>query len=177
MRMTAIAAVDQNWGIGKNGQLLVSIPEDQRDVFRKHTLHSTVVYGRKTLDTFQGERLLPKRTNVILSRNSDFVKEGAMIVHSEDELRCFLDRLDDPDVAAQYAPAGKIFLIGGEDVYHRFLHLCTEAIITKIQSAFSADAVFPNLDTLSEWDLEEESLPVLSVTGFTFSVCRYKRVK
>ena len=50
--MIAIVAVDENWGIGNKGQLLISLPEDQKDNFRKKTLEHTVVLGRKTLETF-----------------------------------------------------------------------------------------------------------------------------
>ena len=62
--MIAIVAVDENWGIGNKGQLLVSLPEDQKDNFKKETLGNTVVLGRKTLDTFPGGRLLPERKHI-----------------------------------------------------------------------------------------------------------------
>ena len=88
--MIAIAAVDRNWAIGNKGQLLISLPEDQKGVFKKYTAGHTVVFGRKTLETFPGQRLLPNRVNVILSRNFDFEKEGAVILHSVDELQDFL---------------------------------------------------------------------------------------
>ena len=89
--MIAIAAVDLNWGIGYKGQLLISLPEDQKGVFRKYTSGHTVVYGRKTLETFKDQKLLPKRQNVIMSRNYEFEKEGALILHSANELQDFLD--------------------------------------------------------------------------------------
>ena len=47
--MKAIVAVDKNWAIGYKGELLVSLPEDQKDVFKALTLGNTVIYGRKTL--------------------------------------------------------------------------------------------------------------------------------
>ncbi len=50
--MQAIVAVDSNWAIGNKGQLLVSIPADQKDNFRKRTMGKTIIYGRKTLETF-----------------------------------------------------------------------------------------------------------------------------
>ena len=174
MRMIAIVAVDQNWGIGMNGELLARIPEDQRDVFRKETLGFPVVYGRKTLLTFPEEKLLPKRLNVILSRNPDFVKEGAVVLHSETELRVFLEcgTSADGDCASS---SEKVFLIGGDEVYRSFLHLCDWAIVTKIHHSFAADAWFPNLDGLEEWELTEESDVVESVTGYSFSICHYSR--
>ena len=166
MKFTAIAAVDENWGIGYEGNLLVSLPEDQKGVFRKFTSGNTVVYGRKTLMTFPGQRLLPNRTNIILTTDKDFVKEGAVILHSKEEL-------------IQYEkdhPQEKIFLIGGESVYNTMLDLCDWAIITYIHKKYTADAFFPNLDEDKDWVLGEEGPEILSEAGVSFNVRIYDRL-
>jgi Dihydrofolate reductase len=165
MSMIAIAAVDKNWGIGYKGDLLISIPEDQKGVFRKYTAGNTVVFGRKTLLTFPGERLLPKRVNIILTRNEDFGKEDAVILHSKEELKKY--EQDHPDE--------KIFLIGGASVYESMLDLCDEAIITYINKEFTADAYFPNLDENPEWELDHEEDEVMSEVGVSFNVRFYRR--
>ncbi len=167
MSMIAIAAVDENWAIGYKGDLLISIPEDQRGVFRKYTAGNTVVYGRKTLMTFKDEKLLPKRVNVILTRNPEFEKEGAVIVHNEEEL----------DEYAKTHPEETIFLIGGESVYTSMLGLCDEAIITYIHKTFTADAYFPNLDENNEWEMYEEEDEIVSEVGVSFNVRHYRRIK
>ena len=166
MSMTAIAAVDENWAIGNKGELLISIPEDQKGVFRKYTSGNTVVFGRKTLLTFPGERLLPKRVNIILTRNTSFEKEGAVILHDREELREY----------EKMHPDEKIFLIGGESVYKSMLDLCDEAIITYIHKTFEADAYFPDLDQLKDWELVEEEPEVLSEVGVSFNVRHYRRI-
>ncbi len=166
MSMTAIAAVDENWAIGNKSELLISIPEDQKGVFRKYTSGNTVVFGRKTLLTFPGERLLPKRVNIILTRNPSFEKEGAVILHDREELREY----------EKMHPDEKIFLIGGESVYKSMLDLCDEAIITYIHKTFEADAYFPNLDQLKDWELVEEEPEVLSEVGVSFNVRHYRRI-
>lgn len=165
MSMTAIAAVDKNWGIGYKGDLLISIPEDQKGVFRKYTAGNTVVFGRKTLLTFPGERLLPKRVNIILTRNDNFEKEGAVILHNREELKKY--EADHPDE--------KLFLIGGASVYESMLDLCDEAIITYINKEFTADAYFPNLDEDPEWELDHEEDEIMSEVGVSFNVRFYKR--
>ena len=162
--MIAIAAVDKNWGIGNKGQLLISLPEDQKGVFRKYTAGHTVVFGRKTLETFPGQRLLPNRVNVILSRNFDFQKEGAVILHSVDELQDFLD-----------LSADEVYLIGGASMYNSLIGLCDKAIITSIRAEFEADCYFPNLDEDPDWELESEEDPVMSEKGVEFTVRHYKR--
>ena len=166
MSMTAIAAVDENWAIGNKGELLISLPEDQKGVFRKYTAGNTVVFGRKTLQTFPGERLLPKRVNIILTRNRDFTKEGAVILHDRDELEKYI----------KDHPEEKVFLIGGETVYRSMLDLCDEAIITYIHKSFEADAYFPNLDENEEWELEREEDEIMSEAGVSFNVRFYKRI-
>ena len=164
--MIAIAAVDRNWAIGNKGELLISLPEDQKGVFRKYTSGNTVAFGRKTLMTFKDERLLPKRVNIILTRNRNFEKEGAVILHDEDQLLEY----------SRLHPDEKIFLIGGAEVYRTMLHLCDEAIITYINAEFEADAYFPDLDELEDWEMVEEEPEVMSEKGVSFNVRHYRRV-
>lgn len=163
--MIAIAAVDRNWAIGNKGQLLISLPEDQKGVFRKYTSGHTVVFGRKTLETFPGQRLLPNRVNVIMSRNYDFKKDGALILHSTAELEDYLRMTADNEV----------YLIGGASLYNSMIGMCDKAIITYIHSEFEADVYFPKLDEDPEWELEEEEAPVMSEKGVEFTVRHYKR--
>ena len=162
--MIAIAAVDRNWAIGNKGQLLISLPEDQKGVFKKYTAGHTVVFGRKTLETFPGQRHLPNRVNVIMSRSFDYQKEGAVILHSVDELE---------DLLA--LSADEVFLIGGATMYNSLIGLCDKAIITSIRAEYEADCYFPNLDEDPAWELTEEEPPVMSEKGVEFTVRHYKR--
>ena len=84
--MNLIAAVDNNWAIGKNNQLLVRIPMDQK-FFREMTTGKVVVRGRKTLQSFPNSRLLKIRTIIVLTLNPSYEVEGAVVVHSLDELK------------------------------------------------------------------------------------------
>ena len=79
--MNLIAAVDRNWAIGKNGQLLVAIPQDQKR-FRDMTLGKVVVMGRRTLESLPGGRPLPQRTSLVLSSDPDYQVKGALVCHS-----------------------------------------------------------------------------------------------
>ncbi len=63
--MNLIVAVDKNWSIGNQGQLLVNIPEDKR-MFREETLGKVIIMGRKTLESFPGKQPLYGRTNIVL---------------------------------------------------------------------------------------------------------------
>ena len=89
--MNLIAAVDNNWAIGKNNNLLVRIPMDQK-FFRETTTGKVVVMGRKTLESFPGGRPLKMRTNIVLTHNPDYKVDNAIVVHSMEELHEELKR-------------------------------------------------------------------------------------
>ena len=163
--MIAISAVDKNWAIGNKGQLLISLPEDQKGVFRKYTSGHTVVFGRKTLETFPGQRLLPNRVNVIMSRSYEFEKDGAVILHSTDELQDFLLLSED-----------EVYLIGGASLYNSLITLCDKAIITSIRAEYEADCYFPNLDEDPDWEITATSEEQYYF-DLTYHFVKYERKK
>ena len=83
--MNVIVAVDEAWGIGKDGDQLVYLSADLRR-FKELTLGHPVILGRKTLSTFPGGRPLKGRRNLILSRDPDFHPEGAEVYRDLDAL-------------------------------------------------------------------------------------------
>lgn len=103
--MDCIVNVTQNWGIGKDGDLLVSISADLRR-FRALTTGKTVIYGRKTLLTFPHARPLPNRENWILSATPGFSVPGAAVFPSLAALQ----------EALRTRPADSLCLIGGASV-------------------------------------------------------------
>lgn len=144
--MNIIAAVDANWGIGLQGKLLVSIPDDMK-FFRQMTMGKVVVMGRKTLESFPNGLPLGGRTNIVLSGNKTFSVKGATVVHSIEELEEELKKY----------PSEEIYVIGGESVYRQLLERCDRAYITKIDFSYTADAYFPNLDEDPDWTLLADS--------------------
>lgn len=144
--MNIIAAVDQNWAIGRGGRLLVSIPRDMKH-FREETMGKVIVYGRRTLQTFPRGMPLEGRTNVILSSNPDFRVRNGTVVSSLDGLMEALKAYRDDDV----------YVVGGESVYRQLLPRCSTAHITKIDRSYEADAYFPDLDADPEWEITADS--------------------
>ena len=138
--MNLIAAVDKNWAIGKNNQLLVRIPMDQK-FFRETTTGKVVVMGRKTLESFPNGLPLKNRTNIVLTRNPKYQVKDAIVVHSMEALREELKKYNSED----------IYIIGGEQIYKALVDECDVAHITKIEYEYDADAYFPNLDEKPEW--------------------------
>lgn len=144
--MNLIVAVDENWAIGKDNKLLVSIPSDMK-FFRQTTTGKVVVMGRKTLESFPNGLPLKNRTNIVLTRSRDYKVKGAVMVHSVPELLAELEKYNSEDV----------YVIGGDSVYRELLPYCDTAHVTKISHAYEADAYFPNLDVMEEWEVTGES--------------------
>lgn len=160
-----IAAVDEHWAIGCKGKLLVSIPNDHK-MFREMTTGKVIVYGRKTLMTFPQGQPLPGRTNLVLSANPSFSVKGAEVVNSKEALLSALKAYDEED----------IFIVGGESVYHMMLPYCDTVHLTKIDHAYEADAYFPNLDELPEWEITADS-DELTYFDIPYTFLRYERKK
>lgn len=144
--MNLIVAVDNNWAIGSKGGLLVRIPNDHK-MFRQETMGKVVVLGRKTLETFPQGLPLSGRTNIILSSNPNYRVKDAVIVHSKEELLEELQKYKEEE----------IYIIGGESVYRMMLPYCDVAHVTKIDHSYEADAYFPNLDQMEEWEITADS--------------------
>lgn len=144
--MNVIAAVDRNWAIGNKNALLVKIPRDQK-LFMEMTEGRVVVMGRKTLESLPQKQPLGNRINIVLSTDKDYKVKGATVVSSLEALFAELEQYECDD----------IFVIGGENIYRQLLPYCDTAHITKIDYAYDADAHFPNLDEMPEWELVADS--------------------
>ena len=161
--MNLIAAVDNNWAIGKNNQLLVRIPMDQK-FFRETTTGKVVVMGRKTLESFPNGLPLKNRTNIVLTHNPNYKVKDAIVVHSMDELHEELRKYNSED----------IYVIGGEKIYQQLLDECDVAHITKINYEYDADAYLPNLDEKPEWQVADES-EEQTYFDLTYTFMRYEK--
>lgn len=144
--MNLVVAVDKNWAIGNKNKLLVSIPNDMKN-FRRMTTGNVIVMGRKTLESFPQGQPLGNRVNIVLTGNQDYKVNGAVIVHSLEELMEELQQYEDKE----------IFVVGGESIYRQLLPYCSKAVVTKIDEVYEADTYFPDLDKMEEWQITEES--------------------
>lgn len=159
--MNCIVNVDQNWGIGKEDNLLFTISADLRR-FRELTTGKTVVLGRKTLSTFPGGNPLKNRRNIILTKDQSFCKDGAEAVHSTEEALALLREIAEDEIC----------IIGGASIYEAFLPYCKHASVTKTLADGSADRFFPNLDTLPNWEATWTS-EVMEENGVQFQYVDY----
>lgn len=144
--MNLIVAVDKNWGIGYQNNLLVRIPADQR-FFRETTTGNVVIMGRKTLESFPGGQPLKNRTNIVITKDKNYQVKDAIVVNSIEEAMSKVEGV----------PTENIYVIGGASIYEQMLPLCDTAHVTKIDYAYQADTFFPNLDDMEEWQITGES--------------------
>ena len=137
--ISAIVAVDNNWGIGFNGELLERIPEDMK-YFKVLTDDHMVIMGRKTWESLPGP--LPNRFHLILTRNP----KNEPIMYD----RWFADYPEGVNMML-YHPIDA-FVIGGGQIYKKLLPLCDRVYVTKIYKDHeNVDTYFPNLDESDEW--------------------------
>jgi len=164
--MNAIVVVDQNWAIGRGGDLLFSLPTDMKR-FRALTLNGTVILGRKTLDSFPGGKPLPKRRNIVITHHTDCDREGIEIVANPEAALELAGNMQDEN----------LWVIGGGSIYTALLSRCKRVYLTKVDAAAEApDTFFPNLDKLPGWEVESVSEDIVE-NGLTFRFVDYVNTK
>jgi len=139
-----IAAVAENRVIGKDNDLVWSLPDDMKFFMNKTTGHH-VIMGRKNFESIPEKyRPLPNRTNVIITRQKNYKAEGAQVVHS----------LEDALNIAKENGEHEAFIIGGGEIYKLGLAHADTMYLTEIHESFEGDAFFPEFDK-DKWSEEE----------------------
>jgi dihydrofolate reductase len=155
-----IAAVAANGVIGADNRLPWRLPEDLKR-FRALTTGHAVIMGRKTWESLP--HALPQRQNIVVTRQSDYLAEGAEIAHS------FAEAL------ALVRLPGAVFCIGGGEIYRAALPFATTLYLTEIARDFEGDARFPPIDR-TEWrETERDDRPAAEPSGFAHSYVTYER--
>ena len=162
--MKAIVAVDEYYGIGKDGNLLFRISDDLKR-FKKLTEGRAVIMGRRTLESLPGGKPLPDRINFVLTQNKEYNQLGIIPIHSLDEMQEIFQTLR----------SDNIFVIGGASVYAQLLEYCDTVYMTKVYKHEIADAIFPDLPN-DEWNPVSKSDRLTDEkTGLVFRYLVYER--
>ena len=158
--MELIAAVYEDWGIGRDGTQPIALSAD-RKFFRTTTKGAMVIVGRKTVEDFPGKKPLPGRLNVVLSRNLQEL-EGFTVCHS-------------PEEAVELAKTQeKTMVIGGGSIYRQMLPYCDGAYITKVGAKPESDTFLPDLSQDPAWE-QKEVLLSGEENGISYEMVYYKR--
>ena len=130
-KISLIAAISKNRVLGKNNDLIWKIPEDLKR-FRELTENHAVIMGRKTFESIG--RALPRRANIIITRDPNFKAADCVIVHS----------LDQAIAAAQgQNPDNEIFVIGGGQIFNEAIKIADKLYLTIINQEAEGDVYFP----------------------------------
>lgn len=138
--ITIIAAIAENQVLGKENKLIWYLPEDLKR-FKRLTSGHSIIMGRKTFESLPGA--LPKRHNIVVTKNKRFYAKGVTTCHS---LKEAIDASGD-----DLQP----FIIGGGQIYQQAMELADRIELTKIYKSFEGDVFFPEIDSHS-WHLDKE---------------------
>lgn len=141
VEIALIAAMDDDGVIGADGGMPWHVPADLR-YFRRKTMHKPIVMGRRTFEAIG--RALPRRRNLVLSRDPGFAADGCERVASLDDAK---------QIAAAYG-AAQLMVIGGAQVYALAMPQMQRMYITRIHAHYGGDTFFPAVDW-SQWQLVE----------------------
>ena len=158
--MELIVAVYDDWGIGKDGTQPIALSAD-RKFFRETTRGAMVIVGRRTIEDFPGQKPLPGRVNVALTRSATEIP-GFTVCTSPEE------------AAALAKTAERAMVIGGGSIYRQMLPMCDTAYVTKVHCGVESDTFFPNLDEAPDWELTQV-LQAGEENSISYEMCLYKR--
>jgi dihydrofolate reductase len=160
MTISIVAAMAENNVIGKDNKLIWHMPADLKH-FKELTSGHHIVMGRKTWESI-GQKPLPNRTSIVITRDKNYKAEGALVV---DSLEKALDAVKNDD---------EVFVVGGGEIYKEAMSKADKLYITRIHHKFEGDTFFPEIG--KEWfeaiynDFEKDDK-----NKYDFSLCEYER--
>jgi dihydrofolate reductase len=158
VKVIIIAAISENYALGKNGKLLWHLPNDLK-LFKKLTLGKHVLMGRKTFDSIG--KPLPDRHNLVMTTNKFFMHEGVIPIHGLDEL--------------SNMNLEEIIIIGGEDIYRLFLPYCHKIYLTLVHVVVPGDVFFPEFKNFKVSQRIDHKAD--EKHAFDYSFIEYERIK
>lgn len=162
--ISIVAAVADNYAIGKGNKLPWHLPADLKH-FRELTTGHAVVMGKRTFESLPNGPL-PNRRNVVLtSVMSEGVNEGYFEADSLEDAFYLCEKEE------------KVFIVGGAAVYRQSLEIAESLYITWVHHEFSADIYFPEVD-FSKWDeVSRQDMSADEKNPYPYSFVHYKRKK
>jgi dihydrofolate reductase len=154
-----IVAHDPNLVIGKDNQLPWHLPGDLA-YFKKQTMGKAMVMGRKTFESIG--RPLPGRLNIVVTRNPDYVAEGAVVVNTVEEA-----------VSRAKEYASEVMVIGGAGIFNEMMDQVDRLYVTLVKQAFEGDTYFP--EYRDSWVLVSKSEEHESGEGVPYDYRIYEK--
>jgi dihydrofolate reductase len=162
MIISLIVAASTNNVIGKNNQLLWSLPNDMR-FFKNTTWAMPVLMGRKTFESLG--KPLPGRLNIVITRQQDWKPAGATIAHS----------LEEALKAAAAADYNEAFVIGGGEIFKEAMDVADNIYLTRVDAELDGDAFFPSIDNAKWKMVSNQSFPADAKHAYTYHFQLWKK--
>lgn len=164
MILSLVVAASTNHVIGKNNQLLWTLPNDMK-FFKNITWAMPVLMGRKTFESLG--KPLPGRLNVIITRQLDWQPEGTTVVHS----------LTDAITVAKEAGYKESMVIGGGEIYKEAITVADTIYLTRVDAVLEGDTYFPEIDIHTFTKTAERSFPADAKHAYAYHFQTWKRNK
>jgi dihydrofolate reductase len=145
-KISAIVAMDEKRGIGKNNSIPWRIPGEQK-MFKEITMPHPMIMGRKTFESLG--RILPGRPHIVITRDAGYKVDGVTVVNSlEEALRQAQDEQNSEEV----------FIIGGGQIFREALEkdLVDRLYLTVVKGDYGADVFFPDYSEFTKKNKEED---------------------
>lgn len=162
LMITTIVAKAENNIIGNNNELIWHLPNDLKR-FKALTSGHPIIMGRKTFESIG--RPLPNRTNIVITRNSDWNFEGVLVVNSLQEAIEKAKEIDE-----------NIFIIGGGNIYEQALDISDALEVTEVHHPFEGDTKFPEINSKTWTETAREKFSKDEKHLYEYSFVRYERI-
>lgn len=159
--VTLIAAASENNIIGKDNKLIWRLSDDLKH-FKELTKGHFVIMGRKTFESMP--KALPNRTNVIITRKTDYKAENAIVVNSLEKALKVAENDNQP------------FIIGGGEIYKLSMEIADRIELTRVHTSIEGDTSFPEIN-LEKWqEVKNEKRLKDEKNEYDFSFLRYDKI-
>lgn len=162
MKISSIVAASENNAIGKDNDLMWNLPDDMK-FFKQKTTGHPIIMGRKTYDSMG--KPLPRRVNIVLTRNNDFTAEGVEVFHDIEPAIEFAKKLDQDE----------IFIIGGAKIYELAMPYIDRIYLTRVHGNFEGEVYFPELKAENWETISKEYHPADERHDFSFTFYTLER--
>ena len=154
----------KNRVIGIENRLPWHLPDDLKH-FKKLTLNSAIIMGRKTWESLPG--LLPDRRHIVITRNKEYTARGAETVNSLEQAIEMVDTRDAGD---------KAFVVGGGNVYQQAINLADKIHLTIVDTELKGDAFFPEWEEASWQETKRDFHPADDKHKYDFAFVEYEKI-
>ena len=167
MKLALICAMADNRVIGRNNNLPWHLPEDLK-YFKRVTMGNCIIMGRKTWESIG--RVLPGRTNIVVTANPDYLAEGVRVVHSLEEALSLAESISEIDGSEE------AFIIGGAGLYQTALPMAQRFHLTRVHADVEGDTYLAEFDQ-SQWrEISRQEFQKSDTNPYDYSICLLERI-